>query len=233
MAEAAQHAHPARATLRALAAGGISLGLLLAPRPLLAEAPPTPAEASDPAPETASPSTEAPPETEKAEGRDATDDEPTEATDDTDGDDVTEDGDDEDAAAPANKSATAEPLRPMQSAAWWTMFGAFAVGTGAGVLAGLSERQEDRATRLSTLFDGSTGAQPLYADRKDEYEQYLSRGQAYANAAVGVGVVSGLATVTAITLFAIDARRQRKERAPNSKQRAQVRPRLGGMEVRF
>jgi len=231
MAEAAQHAHPARATLRALAAGGISLGLLLTPRPLLAKAAPTPSEASDPAPPENSP----PMSDEDAADQDVTDDAADADADatDEDADTADEDATDDDATVPASTSATAEPLRPMQSAAWWTMFGAFAVGTGAGVLAGLSERQEDRATRLSTLFDSSTGAQPLYADRKDEYEQYLRRGQAYANAAIGVGVVSGLATVTAITLFAIDARRQRKERAPSSDRRARVRPRIGGMEVRF
>lgn len=128
---------------------------------------------------------------------------------------------------------TAEPLRPLQTAAWWTMFGAFTVGTAAGVLSGLAERQEDRATRLSTLFDTNTGAQPRYADRQDEYEQYLRRGEAYAKAAIGVGVVAGAATVAAIALFAVDARRQRSERAPTKHERAALRLRAGGMEVRF
>lgn len=140
-----------------------------------------------------------------------------------------------DTAAPGALGPTAAPLRPMQTAAWWTMFGAFAVGTTAGVLAGLAERQEDRATRLSTLFDAETGAQPLYADRKDEYERYLRRGEGYATAALGVGIVAGAATIAAITLFAIDARRQRGDaaRRPKEPRRASLRVRGGGMEVRF
>ena len=119
----------------------------------------------------------------------------------------------------------------MQTAAWWSMFGAFAVGTTAGVLAGLAERQEDRAARLSTLFDTSTGGQPRYADRQDEYEGYLRRGRAYAGAAIGVGVVAGAATIAAITLFAIDAKRQRAEQPDRRRARLHLRP--GGMEVRF
>jgi hypothetical protein len=139
---------------------------------------------------------------------------------------------------PANGALgpTAAPLRPMQTAAWWTMFGAFAVGTTAGVLAGLAERQEDRATRLSTLFDAETGAQPLYADEQSEYEGYLRRGEGYAKAAIGVGVVAGVATIAAITLFAIDAKRQRGDAAPRStkkERRAKLKLRGGGVEVRF
>jgi len=129
--------------------------------------------------------------------------------------------------------AVVEPLRTLQTAAWWTMFGAFAVGTTAGVLSGLAERQEDRATRLSTLFDSETGAQPLYADRQEEYEDYLRRGDAFAKAAIGVGVVAGVATITAITLFVIDARGQRADRGPREGRRARFRWRLSGMEVRF
>jgi hypothetical protein len=146
---------------------------------------------------------------------------------DDDDDDATDD------AAPGALGPTAEPLRPLQTAAWWTMFSAFAVGTTAGVLAGLAERQEDRATRLSTLFDAQTGAQPLYADRRDEYEQYLRRGEGYAKAAIGVGVIAGVATVAAITLFAVDARRQRGDAAPKERRRASLRVRGGGVEVRF
>lgn len=144
-----------------------------------------------------------------------------------------DDAEADDTEAPGAPGPTAAPLRPIQTAAWWTMFGAFALGTTAGVLAGLAERQEDRATRLSTLFDVETGAQPLYADRKDEYERYLRRGEGYAKAALGVGVVAGAATLAAITLFAIDAARQRKGAAPERKRRASWNVRGGGMEVRF
>jgi hypothetical protein len=136
-------------------------------------------------------------------------------------------------AAPGALGPTAAPLRPMQTAAWWTMFGAFAVGTAAGVLAGLAERQEDRATRMSTLFDAETGAQPLYVDRKDEYERYLRRGEGFATAAMGVGIIAGAATIAAITLFAIDARRQRGDAPRKQRGRMTLRVRGGGMQVRF
>jgi outer membrane biosynthesis protein TonB len=154
------------------------------------------------------------------------------------GDDAAADEDTETAGKTAGApegtvGPTAAPLRPMQTAAWWTMFGAFAVGTTAGVLAGLAERQEDRATRLSTLFDSETGAQPLYADRKDEYEQYLRRGEGYGKAALGVGIVAGVATIAAITLFAIDATRNRSDAAPKQRRRAALRVLGGGVEVRF
>lgn len=145
-----------------------------------------------------------------------------------DGDDAEDELDDDDELA-ETPPPQGEALRPLQTAAWWTMFGAFAVGTTAGVLAGLAERQEDRATRLSSLFDANTGAQPLYADRQDEYEGYLRRGDAYARAAIGVAVVAGLTTIASITLFAIDAKRQRSDRAP----RTALRVRPGGLEVRF
>jgi len=140
---------------------------------------------------------------------------------------------DQGAATPGALGPTAAPLRPMQTAAWWTMFGAFAVGTTAGVLAGLAERQEDRATRLSTLFDAETGAQPRYTERKDEYERYLRRGEGFSKAAIGVGVVAGAATIAAITLFAIDAARQRGDAAPKQKRRTSLRVGGGGLEVRF
>ena len=140
---------------------------------------------------------------------------------------------DKGAAAPGALGPTAAPLRPMQTAAWWTMFGAFTVGTTAGVLAGLAERQEDRATRLSTLFDAETGAQPLYADKRDEYERYLRRGEGFAKAALGVGIVAGAATIAAVTLFAIDAARQRGDATRKQKRRAALRVSGGGLEVRF
>lgn len=181
------------------------------------------------------------PEPEVAPPADDLDDDTADATDGTQDDDVDadegEDPDDDateldddatDAAPPPGN--TAAPLRPMQSAAWWTMFGGFALGTTAGVLAGLAERQEDRATRLASLFDSETGAQPRYADRQDEYEGYLDRGNAYAKAAIGVGVVAGVTTIAAVALFVVDARRQRTERTTA---RRTLRVRTGGLEVRF
>jgi hypothetical protein len=184
------------------------------------EAEATPEEPGETAPEEPDETASEEPDAEPA-GDDAATDEGTETAAETAG------------APEGTVGPTAAPLRPMQTAAWWTMFGAFAVGTTAGVLAGLAERQEDRATRLSTLFDAETGAQPLYADRKDEYERYLRRGEGYGKAALGVGIVAGVATIAAITLFAIDATRHRSDAAPKQRRRAKLRVLGGGMEVRF
>lgn len=254
MAHAARPApcpEPTHAAARSTIASLLALGLALVPCRALAEAAPTSsADVEEPA---AEPSTDPADETtveaeaeadepalEPGPGEDAqsqpdpADDalheaEPEPDEDDAEPDEADESADDENDAS--KTAAQGEPLRPLQTAAWWTMFGAFSVGTTAGVLAGLAERQEDRATRLSTLFDASTGAQPQYAERQDEYEGYLRRGQAYERAAIGVGVIAGLTTITAITLFAIDARRQRGERAP--RKRAAWRTSPGGVEVRF
>lgn len=253
-------AHPARdvelAPTRRVLASLVALGLTLAPIQVRAEPPEeTAPEATDgptaeveAGPTSAGEADEAsaPPETGAEAANDVGTDEAeatgeaevtdeAEATEANDADEaeVTADDEADDTSDDADGAATSgEPLRPLQTAAWWTMFGAFSVGTTAGVLAGLAERQEDRATRLSTLFDAQTGAQPLYADRQDEYEDYLRRGRAYARAAIGVGVLAGVTTIAAITLFAVDARRQRAER-PRPRSRAALRLSPGGMEVRF
>ena len=240
MAPAARPARglePAPSTARRILASAVALGLALAPCAARAE----PSEAPDAEP-AAEPDVESTSSDEAAEP-DATEPTPSEETSpEEDGNpDETEpeldastalDEEEDDDAELEDEPPQGEPLRPLQTAAWWTMFGAFSVGTTAGVLAGLAERQEDRATRLSTLFDAETGAQPRYADRQDEYEGYLRRGEAYARAAIGVGVIAGVTTIAAITLFAIDARRQRAE-APRERARASLRVRPGGMEVRF
>ena len=262
MAQAAQLAHPAGLPARRWDRGIALLviaGLALAPTaatahqsapepaaeaPATAEAPaatdvPESTETSaamETPSEVAGPAAEAPPAEAEPAPEAATDEEPI--------DDATEDGEvDEEALEEALEEEEAadntppppqgEALRPMQTAAWWTMFGAFAVGTTAGVLGGLAERQEDRATRLSTLFDTQTGAQPVYADRQDEYEGYLSRGDAYAKAAIGVGVLAGVTAIASITLFAIDARRQRTEKKSDSPPRAKVAISPGHVRVRF
>lgn len=249
MADAARPAHPARPPGGGPLVTLLSLGLAVMPLRAHAEPPPPADAASAPVePAEASAPEDAPgepnatePETEGDDGGEGPAAEAaSEPGPDTEpaADDATAEPEPEPdpAAPPGALGPTAAPLRPMQTAAWWTMFGAFAVGTTAGVLAGLAERQEDRATRLSTLFDAETGAQPLYADRKDEYERYLRRGEGYATAAIGVGIVAGAATLAAITLFAIDARRQRGDATRKGKEpprRASLRVRGGGMEVRF
>ena|SRR5688572_11740842 len=125
------------------------------------------------------------------------------------------------------------PLTKLQTAGWWTLFGAFAVGTTAGVLAGLAERQEDRALRLATLFDGETMAQPEYEDEQAEYERYLRRGKAYQRGAIGLAAVSGAVVIAGIVLFAIDASRRKAAGKSAQRARVQVRPTVGGWEVAF
>ncbi|MEM7154338.1 MAG: hypothetical protein AAF799_15940 [Myxococcota bacterium] len=238
---------PTAATASEATAGADRVATEPAPSPSPAEAAPateTPAPAETPAADEAASEAAAPATTEApAEPEPATDEaETTEAepsddeidgtpVDDEAADEDLEDEDEADDAPPPPSQG--EALRPMQTAAWWTMFGAFAVGTTAGVLGGLAERQEDRATRLSTLFDTSTGAQPVYADRQEEYEGYLSRGDAYAKAAIGVGVLAGVTAIASITLFAIDARRQRTEKKPSKPPRASVSISPGNVRVRF
>ena len=88
-----------------------------------------------------------------------------------------------------------ERLPVLQQAGWWTVFGAFVVGTSAGVFAGLAERQEDKATRLASRFDLDSQAQLLYEDEQDEYERLLRRGEAFQNTAIGLGVASGVVLI--------------------------------------
>lgn len=144
----------------------------------------------------------------------------------------------QDEAAPAADDAAAADevpelpeLSTLQTAGWWTLFGAFAVGTTAGVFAGLAERQEDRALRLATLFDSETGMQPIYEDHREDYETHLRRGVAFERTAIGLGAVAGAVLVTGIVLFAIDASRRRA--GDRDTRRARVRPGLGGWEVQF
>ena len=113
----------------------------------------------------------------------------------------------------------------MQIAAWWTLFGAFALASTAGVFSGLAERQEDKATRLASRFDQESGSQLLYADQKGEYEDTLEKGRVYQNTAIGLGAVAGAVAIAALTLFIVDAKRGRRS------ERARIAP--GGLQVRF
>ena len=121
-----------------------------------------------------------------------------------------------------------ERLRPMQRAGGWTLFAGFVVGTTAGVLAGLAEREEDKANRLASLYDDS-GSQLLYAEHRHEYETILRRGTAFQNAGIALGAIAGAILIAGAVLFAVDARRQRRGQS----QRARTRLRGGGFEVRF
>ena len=139
------------------------------------------------------------------------------------------------APAPVGDDTTAddvpERLTPMQAVGWWTLFGGVAVGTLAGVMAGLAERQEDRALRLSVRFDLATGAQTRYEDVEGEYESALRRGRAQANAGIGLAVVGLAAVVAGVAVLGVASARARRDRAPRSN--ARLHWRGSGMQVKF
>lgn len=119
----------------------------------------------------------------------------------------------------------------MQTAGWWTLFGGFAIGTVAGVLGGLAERQEDRAIRLAVRYDLETSAQPRYEDIRSDYESAVRRGRAQANAAIALAVIGIGAAVAGITVLAVAQARDRKSKRAASARRTRW---LGsGVEVRF
>lgn len=142
--------------------------------------------------------------------------------------------------APAEPAATEEDednselpqrLTPMQTAGWWTLFGGVAVGTLAGVMAGLAERQEDRALRLSVRFELDTGAQTRFEDVQGEYDAALRRGRAQANAGIALAVIGLAAAVAGIAVLGVAGARERK--AASRKDSARLQWRGSGMQVRF
>lgn len=112
------------------------------------------------------------------------------------------------AAAPV--TTPTEPVQrmpAMERAGWWTLFGAFALGTTAGVLGGLAEREEDRALRLALTIDVDRGTQPLYEDRRAQYERALERGHAFDRAAIGLAVSAGITAAIGVGIFIASRRR--------------------------
>jgi hypothetical protein len=101
-------------------------------------------------------------------------------------------------------------LPPQQRAAWWCMFGAFALGSAGGVFAGLAEVQEDKATRLAITLDSETGSALLYADIRAEYEDILRVGRRDAAVARGLLAAAGGFLVAGIVLFIVHAVKSRK-----------------------
>jgi len=137
------------------------------------------------------------------------------------------------ATAPTDDGASELPQRltPMQTAGWWTLFGGVAVGTLAGVMAGLAERQEDRALRLSVRFELDTGAQTRFEDVQGEYESTLRKGRAQANAGIALAVIGLAAAVAGIAVLGVAGVRQRK--AAGRRDGARLQWRGSGMQVRF
>jgi hypothetical protein len=134
----------------------------------------------------------------------------------------------------ADDEQVPQRLPPMQTAGWWTLFGGFAIGTVAGVLGGLAEREEDRAIRLSVRYDLTTNSQPQYQDIRSEYEQTLRKGHAEASAGIALAVVGLAAAVAGITVLAVAQARDRKaKRTVKGTTARHLDLRGGGLRVRF
>ncbi len=135
----------------------------------------------------------------------------------------------------ANQEALASvPARlpPLQRAAWWTLFGAFALASTGGVFAGLAESESDRARRYAITIDNNTGSQLVYSDIKSEYEATLRAGRRNAVTAQTLLVVSGVTLVSSLTLFIVHAVRHRKA-SKSAARRRNLRPTASGFEVQF
>ncbi|MCR9163165.1 MAG: hypothetical protein ACE37F_33360 [Nannocystaceae bacterium] len=224
-----------RLALRCLIALGLGVPRVANAEPA-ADAPAEAAPTDDAQPGTAEteeepePATEDEPEDEPAAepSGEADDDEPDddEPDDDEPDDEIYAEGVEEADLAPSNPLP--DRLPRLQRIGWYHVLGAFTLGTTAGLLAGLAEREEDRATRIASGYDFETGAAILYRDRQARYEEILDRGQALETSAIVVGALAGATAIAAITLFAIDARRK----APSATaRRARVGP--GSLEVSF
>lgn len=204
----------------------VTLGLLM-PRVINAAPAEDESGAEAQTDETTAPDTDAP----AAEG--ALDEDPVEGDADeppSDGEpsdaDVDDDGAMDGDVAP--QSPLPDRLPRLQRIGWYHVLGAFTLGTTAGLLAGLAEREEDRATRIASGYDFETGAATLYRERQAQYERILDRGQALETSAIVVGALAGATTIAAITLFAIDARRTKPS---TTARRTRLGP--GSLEVSF
>gem|GEM_PF-2363442 len=137
-------------------------------------------------------------------------------------------GDGAESAQEPSTSTVPERLPRLQRIGWYHVIGAFTLGTTAGLLAGLAEREEDRATRIAAAYDFDAGSSPLYADTQQRYEDTLDRGQALETSAIVFGALAGATAIAAITLFAVDAKRKRPSATAR---RMRVGP--GSLEVSF
>jgi len=137
-----------------------------------------------------------------------------------------------------DRNATGVPTRmpALRTAAWWTMFGAVALGTVGGIFSGLAERREDEAERLALGFDLETGRRFVYEEHAEEYASILDEGVRFQWTSRGFLIGAGAALVTSITLFAVQAKRERDpSMRAHARQRRLGLRRLGpdGVEVAF
>ncbi len=122
-----------------------------------------------------------------------------------------------------------ERMQPLQTAAWWTLFGTFALATTGGLFVGLSQVEQDSADRLTKLLDDQGNAVP-FAEVEEDYNAALSKGETYNNLAIGFLAAGGATLVASIALFAVHGHRKRQAR---NRQQSRLQLLPGGLEVRF
>jgi hypothetical protein len=128
-----------------------------------------------------------------------------------------------------SRAGVPKRLPPLQRAAWWCMFGTFALASTGGVLAGLAEVQEDAAERVAITLDPGTGGQQQYSgSARAEYEAALAAGRRDATLARGFLAVSGVTLVAGVVLFIVHATRVRKQGGAG-----RLRAAAGGLAVHF
>ncbi|MEE9383661.1 MAG: hypothetical protein V3V08_09635 [Nannocystaceae bacterium] len=96
----------------------------------------------------------------------------------------------------------------LHRAAWGTLLAGSALLITAGRLAGLAEREEDRARSIAGRIDPETGRQPLFADEQEAYEAHIQRGEAEASVAQALAITGAVTVATAAVLFLIHHRRR-------------------------
>ncbi len=122
-----------------------------------------------------------------------------------------------------------ERMEPLQAAAWWTLFGTFALATTGGLFVGLSQVEQDNADRLTKLLDDQGNAVP-FSEVEDDYNSAISKGETYNKLAIGFLAAGGATLVASIALFAVHGHRKRQAR---NRQQSRLQLLPGGLEVRF
>ena len=126
-----------------------------------------------------------------------------------------------------------ERLPRLQAAGWWTTFGAVALATTGGILAGLAETRQDEAERLAYSFDLLAGRTAIYGEVADEYERLIEQGTTYQWLARGFIIAGGATLIAGITCFAIHGARRRRAERSGAAARVVLRPGAGGFALHF
>ena len=110
----------------------------------------------------------------------------------------------------ANIPPKTDTLTPLQTAGWWTLFGAIAVATAGGVFVGLIDTKEGQISRIAKNTDATSGGSaPIFAAKMDRYDELVRQGQSYEKTAHALLITGGLAAAASLTLFIIDSKRNK------------------------